>query len=347
MKFRIFLFLTFTLTSLTSLLCSEKLEVTILNKIVADTILVTLPVDTTAFSQNQNLLFTDERGLPPRLLGIYETKKFTLPVDLYIILNSPLEDYLKKYAAALKVKEKGTVTIKKLDIWYDTGPLFSKRYILNAYTTFRDISGKIISDWTWEITAKPPRGKKNKQQTFAELTDLFLKKQIQVLKNRNYSRAIYPYIYKRNLTCWVEFITFPTGYAIIPHIMLYYPEGQKKRFIRASKLIYYRKAENFESIAINGMNQLWYQRLDEKLILRWNLNVNVGINSINPDRVKRTEYYNILLFNTLVGASIELNRYHRKGIIAGAGAFFQVNFLPTLANYFEPGAGIYIGYVIP
>ena len=341
MKFRVFSLLVFVFISL---LYSEKPRATILNKIIADTILITLPADNTIFLQNQNLLFVDERGLSSRLLCVHETKKFMLPVDLYIVLDSPLENHLKRYATRLGINEKGTLIVKKLDIWYDTGPFISKRYVLNAYAILKDTSGEIISNWTWEITTKP---EKNKTRVYSKLTDLFLQNQMQAIKDKNYNRVIYPYLYKRNLTLWVEYILFPMGYAVIPHIMLYYPEGHKKDFVRASKLIYYRKAENFESIAINGMNQRWYHRLNEKFLLTLSTNVNIGINSINSDRVKRTKYYNILLFNALVGASIEFNRYHQRGIIGGMGIFLQVNFLPTLADNLEPGAGIHIGYIIP
>jgi len=316
------------------------------DNILSDTVEVSINIYSDKKTNDSNIKVIDHRTYKDRVLCISETKKFFIPVDLYVILDKPVSQYLEKYISIYCPDKKGTLYLNDLNIEYENQTFLSKGFLLNAYTLLTDEQGKLISSWTWEIKLKAPQ-KEKKPEYYSQLLDKFFTNQAKYIAEEKYSPNTYPYLYKRNLYLWTEFLVFPKSFCIIPRMMLYYPEGMNKKFARATRYIYYKKSNIHESIGINGLNYFSYTRIDQNFLRVCNVNINFGINNFNPKKIKHTEYFNILMFNILTGYSFEYNRYHRKGFIAGCGLYLQINILPTEIDKIEPGLSFYIGYKIP
>ena len=72
------------------------------SELISDTLYVSTYADSLAPTEFPAIQVSDERGYPPTILGVQQTKKWNyIPVDQYIALNEPLatqlSGFLQKY----------------------------------------------------------------------------------------------------------------------------------------------------------------------------------------------------------------------------------------------------------
>lgn len=318
-----------------------------INEFIADSLLVSLPVDSLHFSQKLHLKISDHRELSGRVIGIQTSKKWKyIPVDQYILLQSDLAAVLQTYFRRDLVDFPGTLYIKNLYHWYDDKPLFSKGRQLNAYTVLEDSSGKVLGDWIWEYTLKPK--KKQKAETvIGTLMDRWLTEQVTAVQNRNFHRILYPYLFRRQLMNWWDFVILKDGFIVNAHLTLDFPADQQASWVRGSPGIFYRQARYHQSIAIGGKDQQWYARMNKHFVRRLNISGRFGFNNFDAEKYDYLDFWNIFLVNFSVNAAIEYRPVYLKGLFFGVGLHGSVNLLPEVIDRVEPGLLLTAGIIIP
>jgi hypothetical protein len=327
-----------------SLSAVPKLDI---NQFIGDTLIIPLPVDSIPVSTALRLQITDDRPLPGRILGIQQTKKWKyIPLDQYLVLNQSLDMTLTKYLLRDAVDFHGNLYLKNLTLWYDGKPAFHKGRKLNCYTILEDSTGQVVGDWMWEETLKPKKKQKD-EEVIATLMDRWLTKQVSAISKRDFHSQIYPYLYRRQLLNWWDLILIPDGLIINAHLTLDFPPDQQKTWIRGSPGIYYRRSKNHESIAIGGMDQLWYARINAHFIRRLDTALRFGFNNFESSKYKHLDFWNIFMLNFGTSLTFEYRSVYLKGFYGGVGLYAGINLLPTVIKLVDPGILITAGVVIP
>jgi len=314
---------------------------------IADTLTITLPIDTLNIDGTTRLKVVDSRPAPGPLIGIQNTKKLKyIPVDQYLVLEKDLAQTLTDYSRREPTSLNGTLYIKSLVHWWDGSPFLDKGRKLNAYTLLADSSGKVIGDWLWEFTLRPAK-KQSDSSVIALLMDRWLIEQAEAVQQPNFQRSIYPYLYRRQLMGWTDFILLPDGYIVNAHLTLDFPADRQKSWIRGSPGIFYRRGHHHQSIAVGGQDQQWYSRLSDNFVRRLNVAFRVGVNNFDSDKYPHMDYWNLMLVNLSANAAFEYRPVYLKGLFAGIGLHTSINILPDVIDRVEPGLLLTGGFILP
>ena len=318
-----------------------------INEFISDTLTVSLPVDSFKVDCQLKLKIIDDRSIPGLILGIQTSEKWKyIPVDQYVVIQNELGSTLECYFLRDSVDMNGSLYIKNLYHWYDGKPAFNKGRKLNAYTVLEDSSGAVVSDWMWEFTLKPKKKQKS-DAVVGILMDRWLTEQVESIRSENFHRSIYPYLYRRQLMNWWDFIILQDGYILNGHLTLDFPADQEHSWMRGSPGIFYRKGQYHQSIAIGGKDQQWYTRLNQNLVRRINVSYRFGFNNFDPDKYEHLDVWNILLVNLSVNASMEYRPVYLKGLFLGLGLHASINVLPEVIDRVEPGLLVTAGFILP
>jgi len=314
---------------------------------IADTLLITLPVDTAFIAGETNLTIVDERWPSGRLLGIQSTRKWKyIPVDQLLMLNRDLSLAARDYCRRDSLRTSGTLYIKKLVYWKDDSPFFNPGRKLNAYCLLTDGVGQVMSDWLWEYTLKLK--KKQKDSTIiAEMMNRWLIEQTEAIRRENFHEQIYPYLYRRQMMSWADYILLTDGYAVNVHLTLDFPADREKAWIRGSPGMFYRRGRYHQSLAIGGKDQQWYARLNSSWIRRLNLTLRFGVNNFDHSHYEHLDIWNLFLFNLSVNAALEYRPVYLKGFFGGLGLHTALNVLPEVIGRVEPGLLFTMGWILP
>jgi hypothetical protein len=326
------------------LAAAPKLDI---NQFIGDTLIIPTPVDSIAASSDLQLQITDDRSQPGKIIGIQQIRKWKyIPIDQYLLLNQSLGTTLTKYLRRDAVDFCGNLYLKNLTLWYDGKPALHKGRKLNCYTILEDSTGKVIGDWMWEETLKPKKKQKD-EEAIATLVDRWLAKQVDAISECSYHPQIYPYLYRRQLLTWGDLILIPDGLIINAHLTLDFPPDQQKSWIRGSPGIYYRRSKNHESIAIGGMDQLWYTRINAHFIRRIDTALRFGFNNFESSKYQHLDFWNIFMLNYGTSLTFEYRSVYLKGLFGGIGVYAEINLLPTVIKIVDPGILITAGVGLP
>ena len=315
-----------------------------LSSFIADTLWIHFPVDSTP---STTLQIKDFRQLPPNILAIKEVKKWKyIPVDQYVALNQPLTGLLQYYLHKDTVRFDGTLIIDHLNYWNDKAPFFAKGEKLNGYSRLLDSSGNVIRAWQWEFRFKPKK-KQTPAERYVQMTETWIQAQETALRQNLLPDRLSPYRYRRQLVSWLDYIILPDGYILNAHLTLDYPSDQQAAFVRGSPGIYYRKSAIHESIAIGGMDQQWYYRLNDRFVARLNATLRFGLNNFNSGKFDHVDFQNILLINLGFSAALEYRPVYYRGVIFGLGLHQSLNIMPEIVQLYEAGLLFTIGVILP
>ena len=240
----------------------------------------------------------------------------------------------------------GILHLSHLILWTDKQPILNKGLCLNAYTSYSDSSGKPISDWIWELRVK--REKKEEENHYlGRVVKELVSAQSQALLEQDFNTDFYPYIYRRQLMTWSEFIVLKDGYAFNAHFTLDFPPDQKSRWRRGSPGLFYRKSDIHESIAIGGKDQQWYWRLSPSWIAKTSTTFRFGFNNFEGGHFNHLKYWNLIYLNLSGQATIEYRPIYHKGIFGGLGIYTGYNILPDVIPQTEIGFLVSLGVVLP
>jgi len=318
-----------------------------INDFIADTLTITLPIDTLNIDGTTRLKVVDSRPTPGPLIGIQNTKKWKyIPVDQYLVLKKDLAQTLTDYSRREPTAVNGTLYVKNLVHWWDGSPFLNKGRKLNAYTLLADSNGQVMGDWLWEFTLKPAK-KQSDSSVIAGLMDRWLIEQAEAVQQPNFQRSIYPYLYRRQLMGWTDFILLQDGYIVNAHLTLDFPADRQKSWIRGSPGIFYRRGHHHQSIAVGGQDQQWYSRLSDNFVRRLNVAFRDGVNNFDSDKYPHMDYWNLMLVNLSANAAFEYRPVYLKGLFAGVGLHASINILPDVIDRVEPGLLLTGGFILP
>lgn len=322
----------------------EKFDV---NDFIADTLTIALPIDTLTIDGTTRLKVVDSRPTPGALIGIKNTKKWKyIPVDQYVVLKKDLAQTLIDYSRRQPTAVNGTLYIKGLVQWWDGSPFLEKGRKLNVYTLLADSSGQVMGDWLWEFSLKPAK-KQSDSSVIALLMNRWLIEQAEAVQQPDFQRGIYPYLYRRQMMGWTDFILLPDGYIVNAHLTLDFPADRQKSWIRGSPGIFYRRGRHHQSIAVGGQDQQWYARLNDNFVRRLNVAFRVGVNNFDSNKYTHMDYWNLMLVNLSANAAFEYRPVYLKGLFAGIGLHTSINILPDVIDRVEPGLLLTGGFILP
>ncbi len=317
------------------------------NKLIADTIYIVTAADSVFPPAEKKLKIEDQRLIPSSILGIQQTKKLRfIPVDQYVALKEPLTVLLTRYLQKDSVTFDQTLIIDNLSLWYDDVTWFSQVRVLNGYSRIVGENGKTLWDWQWELREQPHK-KQKPEENIAILVDRWMAAQSQALKAMSDDSHISPFRYRRQMIPWLDVIRLRDGYILIGHLTIDFPYDDLHSFVRGSPGMYYRKSSIHESIAIGGKDQQWYYRLSPVFLGRLNASLRFGFNSFNPHKFDYIGFWNIVMINLGLTASIEYRPVFYRGIFLGAGIHQALNLLPDAIKRLETGIMLSAGIVLP
>ncbi|NOZ74945.1 MAG: hypothetical protein GXO90_06140 [FCB group bacterium] len=314
---------------------------------IVDTLYVNMPHDSLDSDWHTGLRVQDTRDLDTTILDIQQTDKYkVIPVDQYIALDRPLAELFTERFARDSVDFNGTLKISRLSIWYDSSPVFAKGRRLNAYTILYNENKDPVSDWIWEISVDKMRKEKEADQ-LGRMVAKWLDLQSKAIQNRAFNRNLYPYLFRRQLMVWTEYILLPDGFALNGHLTLDYPPDQQRKWVRGSPGIYYRKGTHHESIAIGGLDQQWYRRIRTHWVLRFSTTGRFGFNNFDKEYYSYLDYWNIVFLNLASSVSLDYRPVYHKGVYGGVGFFNSFNILPLVIDRYEFGISFSVGVILP
>ena len=335
------------LALLTNQSWAQKFKIPPLETFISDTMEIIVPVDSSLDLHRSKIEVEDSRAVGESILGIQQTKKFKyIPVDQYLALSQSLPDLFKLQFIQDSIDISGKLHISHLILWTDNSQALQKGLCLNAYSTLHDTLGQPVSDWLWEVRVK--REKKEEESDYlSRVVQELLKQQSRVLAEKDFNTNFYPYLFRRQLIAWSEFIFFKDGYAINAHFTLDFPPDQESQWKRGSPGLFYRKSDIHESIAIGGKDQQWYRRLSPQWITRTSATYRFGFNNFERGHFDHLEYQNILYINFSAQASIEYRPVYHKGLFGGLGIYTGYNLLPDVIPQEEIGILMRLGWLLP
>ncbi len=322
-------------------------EVPTLDDFIVDTLYVEIPTDSVQSNFQSNLQIEDTRELAANILDIQQTNKYkVIPVDQLIALKRPLPELFKAAFVRDSLAAAGTLYISEIKIWYDNKPAFAKGRRLNAYTILYDEEENLVSDWLWEITVDKVR-KEQEADQLGRMVTKWLDQQSRAIKARDFNQHIYPYLYRRQLMVWNDMIIFSDGFAVNAHLTLDFPPGYKKKWVRGTPGVYFRKAAHHESIAIGGVNQQWHLRISTSWLVRLSGTFRFGFNNFDSRHYSQVDYWNIVLINFSSLFSLDYRPVYQRGLIAGIGVFNSYHILPDVVARDEVGLSVTVGIILP
>ena len=326
------------------LLCSSlNAQWWTLAPLIADTLEVPL-ADSLSAPPARASQVLDHRSQDGSYLGIRQIKKLNyIPVDQYLLSEYPLADYLDE---RIDLADGHSIAIEHLDIWYKSGPPFKKGWRLNGYTRELDPTGETIRDWQWAIRVKKIR-KEELEQTLGRLVNNWMDQQNEVLGTA-IKGQISPHKYRRQLVAWADVITLYDGsYIIDVRLCLPYPNDQDRSYLTSHSSMYYRRGKYHESVSIGGKDYQRFTRLSNTWVLRQNGNFRMGGNSFDAERFGHLDWWNILLVNASLTATLEYRPPYLMGLYTGAGLHLSYNFLPTAVTQATGGLVMSVGVMLP
>ncbi|MFQ6614732.1 MAG: hypothetical protein ACE5D1_07810 [Fidelibacterota bacterium] len=325
----------------------KRPEMPTLDDFIADTLQINIPADSLTSGNSTPLRVLDRRDHDGRILDIQQTEKYkVIPVDQYLALERPLAELFTEQFTRDSLDFSGTLKITRLHVWYDDGPVFAKGRRLNAYTILYDDKENPVSDWLWEISVPKIRREKEADQIGRMVTQ-WMESQSRAIQNRSFHRRLFPYLYRRQLIPWTDFIFLADGFAVNAHLTLDFPPGREKTWNRGAPGIYYRQARHHESIAIGGLDQQWFRRIHPRWILHYAVTGRMGFNSFDRDYYSQLDYWNIVFLNLSSSAALEYRPVFHQGIYGGIGVFNSFSLLPLVIDRYELGISVTLGVVLP
>ena len=328
-------------------LSAKKFKLPTMDTFISDTLYIQVSQDSSLDVSSSQIQVVDSRAVHGSILGIRQTKKYKfIPVDQYLAMDQSLTDLYKAQFLRDSLDLAGTLHISRLILWTDNSAVLQKGLCLNAYSTFHDTLDRRVSDWIWEIRVKRERKEKDADYLSRVVQEL-LGKQSQALLERDFYPDFYPYLFRRQLMTWSEFIYFKDGYAVNVHFTLDFPPDQESAWKRGSPGLFYRKSDIHESIAISGKDQIWYRRLSQTLITQASGTFRFGFNNFEGGHIDHLEYQNLIYLNLSGQASIEYRPVYHKGLYGGLGIYTGYNILPDVIPQTELGLLIRVGVLLP
>ena len=326
---------------------TQKFKIPSIETFISDTLNIDVVQDSSLDPSSSSIEVIDSRVLDGSILGIRQTKKYKyIPVDQYLALDQSLSNLFQTQFVQDSLDLAGTLHLSKLILWTDNSSIKQKGLCLSAYTTFYDSLDQPVSDWIWELRVK--REKKEADTLYlGRVVQEFAREQSRVLSEKEFNSEFYPYIFRRQLMAWSEFIYFADGYAINAHFRLDFPADQESKWMRGSPGLFYRRSDIHESIAIGGKDQQWYQRLSPQWISQFSGTYRFGFNNFERGHFQHLDYYNLFYINLSAQASIEYRPVYHKGLYGGLGVYVGYNILPTVIPESDIGFLVRVGVLLP
>jgi len=326
---------------------SDRFRIPPLSEFISDTLFIHLPQDSSDSSHPTQLVVTDERSLEGAIIGIRQTTRLKyIPVDQYLALPQSLSQVFQSQFARDSIQQTGRLNIGELILWQDNSAYGQKGLCLSAYTTLHDTLGQPLSDWIWELRVKKEK-KEADTLYLGRVIQAFAAAQSQALKRQDFRSSFYPYLFRRQLMAWSEMILFQDGYAINAHFTLDFPPDQQEKWIRGTPGLYYRRSSQHESIAIGGIDQHRYQRLNHTWITQFSGTFRFGFNNFRRGGFTHLAYQNLLFLNLSTQVSLEYRPVYHRGLYGGLGLYAGYNILPDVIPQFERGALVRVGVLLP
>ncbi|MCF7824068.1 MAG: hypothetical protein K9N35_07835 [Candidatus Marinimicrobia bacterium] len=324
----------------------RQIKIPELKDFISDTLHIELSEETIN-EWGTRIRVVDSRALNGSILGIQQIKKWkVIPVDQYLAMDASLSNLFETQFSNDSLNLSGTLHVSHLILWYDNQQALTHGLCLNAYTTFHDSLDNPISNWIWEIRVK--RERKEEEALFlARVVRQLIKDQSSALSKQNFNPEFYPYLFRRQLLSWSEFIYLKDGYALNVHFTLDFPPDQKSKWQRGSPGIFYRKSAIHESIAMGGKDQKWYWRISPSWIAKTSTTFRLGFNNFERGHFDHLEFQNFLYVNVSALASVEYLPIFHKGLFGGVGIYSGYNFLPDIIPRTELGLLLSLGILLP
>ena len=326
---------------------AQKFKIPSIETFISDTLHIDVVRDSTLDPSSSLIKVIDSRILDGAILGIRQTKKYKyIPVDQYLALDQSLSNLFQAQFVQDSLDLTGTLHLSKLIFWTDNSSIKQKGLCLSAYTTFYDSLNQPVSDWIWELRVN--REKKEADTLYiGRVVQEFAREQSRVLSEKEFNSEFYPYLFRRQLMTWSEFIYLADGFAINAHFRLDFPPDQQSKWLRGSPGLFYRRSDIHESIAIGGKDQQWFQRLSPQWITQLSGTYRFGFNNFERGHFKHLDYYNLFYINVSAQASIEYRPVYHKGLFGGLGVYAGYNLLPTVIPDTEMGLFLRAGVLLP
>ena len=326
---------------------AQKFKFPSINTFISDTLNIDVVQDSSLNPFASPIEVIDSRILDGSILGIRQTKKFRyIPVDQYLALDQSLSNLFQAQFVQDSLDFAGTLHLSKLILWTDNSSVKQKGLCLSAYTTFYDSLDQPVSDWIWEMRVK--REKKEADTLYlGRVVQEFAREQSRVLSAQDFNPNFYPYLFRRQLMAWSEFIYFGDGFAINAHFRLDFPADQESKWMRGSPGLFYRRSDIHESIAIGGMDQQWFQRFSPNWITQLSGTYRFGFNNFQRGHFEHLDYYNLFYLNLSAQASVEYRPVYHKGLYGGLGIYTGYNILPDVIPQTEIGFFGRVGVLLP
>jgi len=314
---------------------------------ITDTLQVDLQPDSNTADILSAIRVHDIRPSGPRILDIQETEVFkVIPVDQVVSLPRPLAALFQERFSQDSLSGAGDLHLVHLTLWMDNKPFLAKGRRLNAYTVFYDSAGLPVSDWCWEISLKQER-KEAETHYLGRLVKAWTTAQSHAIQEGDFNTELYPHLYRRQFLAWNDLIWFPDGFALNAHLTLDFPADQEKHYVRGAPGVYYRQGKHHETIAIGGMDQHWFWRLDERFLLKVNVSGRFGFNNFDRQHYGHLDPWNILYVGVTSLSAVEYRPVYHKGMFAGAGVFQSFHALPDAIRPYEIGLSLTVGLLLP
>jgi hypothetical protein len=221
-----------------------------------------------------------------------------------------------------------------------------KGWRLNGYTRELDSTGTTVRDWQWAVCIKKIR-KEELEQTLGRLVNKWMDRQ-NVSLTAPVTRQISPHKYRRQIVAWADFIVLHDGgYIIDGRLSLPYPVDQVNSYLASHPSLYYRRGKYHESVSIGGKDYQRFTRLSANWVRRQNATFRLGGNSFDADHFDHLDWWNILLINVSLTATLEYRPPYLQGFYAGAGLHLSYNFLPTSVAQATGGVVMSVGVMLP
>jgi len=315
---------------------------------ISDTLYIQAAPDSSVDLSSSQMEVIDSRPVGESILGIRQTKKYRyIPVDQYLALDQSLPDLFKTQFLLDSLELSGTLHLSNLILWTDNLSHQQKGLTLNAYTTYHDSSGNPVSDWLWEFHIEKKKKKQAEDEYLKQVVQTFVEAQSKALLAGDFNLEFYPYLYRRQLMIWSEFITLRDGFAINAHFTLDFPPDQETEWKRGSPGIFFRKSDVHESIAIGGKDRMWFRRINSNWISKVSGTYRFGFNNFEGGHFDHLEYWNLIYLNISGQATLEYRPVYHKGLYGGIGVYAGYNILPDVIPQTELGLLLSVGVVLP
>jgi hypothetical protein len=317
----------------------------------ADTLWISLPVDTVSDSLTNKISVADERGKQGNIIGIYEKTSYLIfPEDLFISLKQPLKQTITKYLYTQEIYNPDiSLNIEFFKVFKEENSIINKGYQLNAVINTINSHGKRLKRWQFEIARRGLKARGKQDIVYSRLVQDFLLTLSDSVKNLTSIKNLEPIltpdeIYKRQVTLEINGIWFGDTYLINYDIFFGYPTTGMKKWYRNAYSIQYRKESHIDAISFGQSMDMWFYRWNNKWILKNQFSLNIGINRFDQSFYKEMSIENIFLLNIGLSSSILFYPELNQGLVWGVGIYQDISLWPEVySNKFKTGLAITIG----